>query len=174
MIRMNGGTDCAVHWLKNCKKYFRSQEEENSRTRIESTHLSRKQQDEISVLQEFHNFLVVDSEHSRTHWWEFTSVWVDGPRSYVNKNTCFIEDTRVMSCQSSLREDEKSKEGRQVIFFTPLNPFGYNPDEQEPSDDPSEPRKVQYHKWKNYRGRRLLDQFSPSAGQRTTILTSNI
>ena len=36
-------------------------------------------------------------------------------------------------------KDEKA-EGRQTIFFTPLNPFGYNPDEEEPSDDLSKPR----------------------------------
>ena len=29
----------------------------------------------------------------------------------------------------------ESKEGRQTIFFTPLNPSGDNPDEEEPSDD---------------------------------------
>ena len=30
---------------------------------------------------------------------------------------------------------KQSKEGRQTIFFTPLNPFGENPDEEAPSDD---------------------------------------
>ena len=44
----------------------------------------------------------------------------------------------------------ESKEGRQTIFFALPNPFGDNPDEQEPGDDLSKPRKVQYHsKWKN-------------------------
>ena len=33
----------------------------------------------------------------------------------------------------------ESKEGSQTIFFTPLNPSGDNPDEEEPSDDPSKP-----------------------------------
>ena len=54
-----------------------------------------------------------------------------------------------MSLQSSnldsSLEDVKSKEERQTIFFTLLNPFGDNPDEQEPSDDLSKPRKVHYH-----------------------------
>ena len=31
--------------------------------------------------------------------------------------------------------ERDSKEGRQTIFFTPLDPFGDNPDEEEPSDD---------------------------------------
>ena len=44
----------------------------------------------------------------------------------------------------------ESKQGRQAIFFTPLNPFGDNPDEEQPSDDLSTPRKVHYHsKWKS-------------------------
>ena len=45
---------------------------------------------------------------------------------------------------------KESKEGRQTIFFTPLNPFGDNPDEEEPCDDLSKPRKVHcYSTWKN-------------------------
>ena len=44
----------------------------------------------------------------------------------------------------------ESKEGRQTIFFAPLNPLGDNPDEEEPSDDLSKPGKVHYHSmWKN-------------------------
>ena len=43
----------------------------------------------------------------------------------------------------------ESKEGRQTVFFTPLNPFGGNPDEEEPSDGLLKPRKVHCHsKWK--------------------------
>ena len=43
----------------------------------------------------------------------------------------------------------ESKEGRQIIFFTPLNLFGDNPNEEGPSEDLSKPRKVHYHsKWK--------------------------
>ena len=43
----------------------------------------------------------------------------------------------------------ESKEGRLTIFFTPLNPFWNNPDEEKPSDDLSKPRKVHYYsKWK--------------------------
>ena len=43
----------------------------------------------------------------------------------------------------------ESKEGRQTIFFAPLNPFGDSPDEEETGDDLSKPRKIHYHsKWK--------------------------
>ena len=34
------------------------------------------------------------------------------------------------------------REGRQTVFFTPLNPFGDHPNEEHPSDDFSKPRKV--------------------------------
>ena len=37
-----------------------------------------------------------------------------------------------------------SKQGGQTIFFTPLNPFGPNPDEEKLSDDLSKRRKAQY------------------------------
>ena len=42
----------------------------------------------------------------------------------------------------------ESKEGRQTVFFTLVNPFGDNPYEEEPSNDILRPRKVHYHKWK--------------------------
>ena len=55
-----------------------------------------------------------------------------------------------MLLQSSKQDSRQSKERRQTIFFTPLSPFGDNPDEEEPSDDLSKPRKVHcYSKWKN-------------------------
>ena len=66
---------------------------------------------------------------------------------------CYIEDAHLMPLQysnqgSSLEVARAEKEDR--LFFTPLNPFGYNPDEEEPSDDLSKPRKVHYYsKWKN-------------------------
>ena len=41
------------------------------------------------------------------------------------------------------------KEGRQTIFFTPLNPYGEIPDEDASTDDPSVTRMVHYHSnWK--------------------------
>ena len=39
----------------------------------------------------------------------------------------------------------ESKEGRQTIFFTPLNPFGEIQDEEEPGGGLSKTRKVQYY-----------------------------
>ena len=51
------------------------------------------------------------------------------------------------SDQDSSLEDEKAK--KEDRPFTPLNPFGDNPDEEEPCDDLSKHRKVHYHsKWK--------------------------
>ena len=43
----------------------------------------------------------------------------------------------------------ESKQGRQTIFFTPLNPSGQNPDEEKFNSDFSKLRKVHYEsKWK--------------------------
>ena len=46
---------------------------------------------------------------------------------------------------------KESKEGRQTVFFTPLDPFGSDAHEQEePSEDCSRPRKVHCHShWRN-------------------------
>ena len=45
---------------------------------------------------------------------------------------------------------KESDEGRQIVFFTPLNnPFGEDSDEEEPRDDYTIPQKVHYHiHWK--------------------------
>ena len=44
---------------------------------------------------------------------------------------------------------KESKEGRQIVFSTPFNPFGDNPDEEEFSDDSSKRRKAHNHsRWK--------------------------
>ena len=44
---------------------------------------------------------------------------------------------------------KESDKARQAVFFTPLNPFGENPDEEEPHDDYTVPQKVHYHShWK--------------------------
>ena len=44
---------------------------------------------------------------------------------------------------------KESDKGRQTIFCTPLNTFGGDSDEEEPSDDYTIPRKVHYHShWK--------------------------
>ena len=38
-----------------------------------------------------------------------------------------------------------SDKGRQTVFFTPLNPYGGDSDEEEPRDDHTVPQKVHYH-----------------------------
>ena len=45
---------------------------------------------------------------------------------------------------------KESHKGRQTIFFTPLNPFGGDSDEEEPLDDYTISQKVHYHShWKH-------------------------
>ena len=58
----------------------------------------------------------------------------------------FIEDIRLIVAQSSNQDSSLEDE---TIFFTPLNPFGDNLDEEEPGDGLSKPRKVHcYSEWK--------------------------
>ena len=65
----------------------------------------------------------------------------------------------------------ENKEGIQTFSFTPLNLFGYSPDEEELGDHQSKPRKVYLSQSSGkYSGCRLLGQFSPGTGRRTTIL----
>ena len=75
----------------------------------------------------------------------------------------------------TIARGREAKEGRQTIFFTPLSPFGDDPDEEEPGDDLSEPEKGTLpQQVENSSGRRLLDRFSPSTRQRTTVLANQI
>ena len=80
------------------------------------------------------------------------------------------------SLVSFFHNDTSDMFQRDRIFFTPLNPFGDNPEEEEPCDDLLKPRKLHYHsEWKeNSSGRRLLDEFNPSTRQRTTVLCRQI
>ena len=60
---------------------------------------------------------------------------------------CLFHQRCSYDVQSILRSGllvggRESKERRQTIFFTSLNPFGDNPDTAEPCDDLFEPRKV--------------------------------
>ena len=69
-------------------------------------------------------------------------------KEYLFHRGCSFNCTSIL--QSGLIAGGRaSREGRQTVFFTPLNPFGDNPDEERPSDDFSKPREVHYHsKWK--------------------------
>ena len=47
---------------------------------------------------------------------------------------------------------EKNK-ARQAVFLTPTNPFGNDPEEEEPHDDYTVPQKVPYViRWKQFSG----------------------
>ena len=49
----------------------------------------------------------------------------------------------------SFQVDRKAREGRQTLFFTLVNPFGRDSDEEEPRDDCTIPQKVRcYSHWK--------------------------
>ena len=122
------------------------------RRRPASTHPLKKQQDEVWVLRGFQKFLGFLSINSRTFWWNNNCAWIDG--AHLNKfltigmSLCFTGVVlSTFSIQSILEtaliaRGKQSKEGRQTIFFTSLNPFGENPDEKAPSDDITIPKKI--------------------------------
>ena len=69
------------------------------------------------------------------------------------KSFLFHQDVLLLLLQSSnqdsLRKDEQAKKKHRPSSSHLSTPFGYNPDEEEPGDDLSMPRKVHYHsKWK--------------------------
>ena len=46
-------------------------------------------------------------------------------------------------------EREEKDKAQEAVFFTPLNPFGNDPDEEKPHDDHTVPQKVHYQTyWK--------------------------
>ena len=65
-------------------------------------------------------------------------------REFLFHRGCSFDVTSIIK-SGLIAGGRESKEGRQTIFFTPLNPFGDNPDEEGPSEDLSKPRKVHYH-----------------------------
>ena len=70
-------------------------------------------------------------------------------KEFLFHRGCSFDVTSILT-SGLIAGGRESKEGRQTIFFTPLNPFGDNPDEEEPSEDLSKPRKVHYHsEWKS-------------------------
>ena len=94
------------------------------------------------------------------------------------KSSCFTQDVRLIALQSS--NQDSSVEGEQEekeygSFSSRLSIRLENPDAEKPTDDPSIRTKVHHHsEWKNYSGRRLLGQFSPSIGERITILAGKV
>ena len=65
-------------------------------------------------------------------------------REFLFHRGCSFDVTSILKA-GLIAGRRQSKERRQTIFFTPLSPFGDNPDEEEPSDDLSKPRKVHYY-----------------------------
>ena len=70
-------------------------------------------------------------------------------KEFLFHRGCCHDNTSVLK-SGLIAGGRESKEGRQTILFEPLNPFGNNPDDEEPSEDVSKPRKVHYHStWKS-------------------------
>ena len=98
-----------------------------------------------------------------THW--FRSIGKDFSFTEV------LHSIKVYITQNGLvAGGKKSKEGRQTVFFTPLDQFGSDAhEEEEPSEDYSKPRKEKSNIWpsekrskrrargKNYHEHKILD-----------------
>ena len=85
----------------------------------------------------------------------------------VSSDDALVMTLESSSQESSLEDENARKEDRP--FSSHL--FGDNPDEEEPSEDFSMPRKVHYHsKWKS---REDAHYWIPSTKQRTTVLPAD-
>ena len=88
-----------------------------------------------------------------TLWWNDNCACVDRAHSDSWKRFIFHRGCS-FSIQSNLENGlipggKESKGGRQTIFFTPLDPFGENSDEEETRDDCTILQTVHYHSnWK--------------------------
>ena len=66
---------------------------------------------------------------------------------------------------------KESDKGRETVFFTPLNPFGGDDDEEEHRDDYTVPQKVHYHShWKHNQDAVCWVKLSRAKGQRLQFL----
>ena len=65
--------------------------------------------------------------------------------------------------------------GRQTVFFTPLNPFGGDSDEEELHDDDTVPQKVYYHShWKRNQDAVYWRNIIQSTRSRIAILADEV
>ena len=70
-----------------------------------------------------------------------------------------------------LRVDMRaSKDDRLTVFFTPLNPFGRDSDEEEPRDDNTIPQKAHHSHWKRHQDAVCRVKIVPSTRTRIAIL----
>ena len=104
---------------KTAKRISETWREKILELRLASTHLWRKQHDEVPVLHEFQKFLIVYSCYSRTHWRESDSAWFDGSRRYSFKwkeflfhRGCSFYVTSILK-SGLIAGGKDSKQGRQ-------------------------------------------------------------
>ena len=75
----------------------------------------------------------VSQNNSRTLWWYSNKARIDGLNAYSAQlegvNTSFTWNFVEFSIHFGRKESDKA---RQAVFFTPLNPFGNDPDQEKP------------------------------------------
>ena len=111
---------------------------------------------------------------------EYQLTWVDGYilipynwKEYIFHRGCSFSIQSILE-NGLIPGGKESKGGRQTIFFTPLNPFGGDSDEEEPRDDYTIPQKVHYHSIGNVIRCRLLGKIIPSTRSRIAILANEV
>ena len=134
-------------WVQNCEKRSRGMEGTNSRTLIGfSTFYIGSSKTRFQYCKNSRDvFLYIRAIQGHTGG-NVTALELMGHvaipykwKEFLFHRGCSYDVTSIL--KSGLNTGgRESKEGRQTIFFTPLNSFGDNPDEEEPSDDLSKPK----------------------------------
>ena len=138
-----------TRWAQNCGKHCTSQEDENYRIRIGSN-TSMKDVTKWGSSVAWNSsisyciFRVIQGHNG----WNMKAPELMGHvatpfewKEFLFHRGCSFNVTSILKTRL-IAGGRESKQGRQAIFFTPLNPFGDNPDEEQPSDDHlSKPRK---------------------------------
>ena len=73
-------SDRAFHWNDLLPNLGNASWHEMLGQRLASTHLQRKQQDEVRILPEFKAIYIVSSCNSRSYWWTHGNARTDGSR----------------------------------------------------------------------------------------------
>ena len=167
----NNWTSSVVPKLRNA---FHNPEGENSRPQIgfNTFIYTRKQQDEVPVLREFSKILSCffvpfkDTLGGNLMAPELMGhVAIPQKRKeFLFHRGCLFNVTSILKA-GLIAGGRESKEGRHTIFFTPLNPFGDNPDEEERWPIKIE-KNTPLQQVEEHSGRRLLRQFSTSTRER--------
>ena len=102
--------------------------EGSCKTRFESCEDSKNSLTYFRTIQEHSGGITIDPELIGTFWFPANG------KEYVFHRDCSFSIITILE-NGLIPKGKESKGGRQIIFFTPPNPFRENPDEEEPRDE---------------------------------------